>query len=475
MNSSLPLCEWSATNLLVAYQEKTLSPVEVMRSVIGRIEQSEPALQATFLFRPEAAIEQAAQSAQRWLSNKPKGVLDGVPVTIKENLATQGDLLPMGTKGAVHANAAVDSPPAARLREAGAITVSKTTMPDFGMLTSGLSSFHTIARNPWDVQKTPGGSSAGAGSAAAAGYGPLHIGTDIGGSVRLPAGWCGVFGHKPSLGRIPIDPPFIGRVAGPMTRTVSDAALMMSVLSLPDARDSMGLPYVKLDWLAGMSEPESLVAMLKGKKMGLLQNAGCGLAVDSQITQCIAKAADLFAQAGAIVEPMAPFMTQEMLTDLDAFWRMRAYFDLQRTPAALREQVLPFIAAWAQGAANFTGERMYRAASASYQVRVATVKACSAYDFVLSPVVPVLAFDATQASPKNDPVHALEHIGFTVPMNMSEQPAASVNCGYVLNENARYMPVGLQIIGQRFDDLGVMRVARAFELLRAPQRPWPVL
>ena len=144
--------------------------------------------------------------------------------------------------------AAADAPPAARLKEAGAVIVSKTTMPDYGMLSSGLSSFHALARNPWDLRKTPGGSSAGAGAAAAAGYGPLHIGTDIGGSLRLPAGWCGIFTLKPSLGRIPIDPPYMGRAAGPMTRSVADAALMMQVLAQPDARDSMSLPAQDIAW-----------------------------------------------------------------------------------------------------------------------------------------------------------------------------------------------------------------------------------
>jgi aspartyl-tRNA(Asn)/glutamyl-tRNA(Gln) amidotransferase subunit A len=146
------------------------------------------------------------------------------------------------------------------VREAGGVIVAKTTMPDYGMLSSGLSSFHKLARNPWDRSKTPGGSSAGAGAAAAAGYGPLHIGTDIGGSLRLPAGWCGIFTLKPSLGRIPIDPPYMGRAAGPMTRTVADAALLMQVLSRPDARDSMSLPAQDIAWSPSTPAPKSCAA-----------------------------------------------------------------------------------------------------------------------------------------------------------------------------------------------------------------------
>src|SRR5206468_7855598 len=130
-----------------------------------------------------------------------------------------------------------DAPPVARLRESGAVIFSKTTMPDYAMLSSGLSSFHPLTRNPWDLSKNPGGSSAGAGAAAAAGYGPLHLGTDIGGSLRLPAGWNGIFTLKPSLGRVPVDPPYFGRAVGPMTRTVADSALLMAELSKPDPRD----------------------------------------------------------------------------------------------------------------------------------------------------------------------------------------------------------------------------------------------
>ena len=194
------LHDLSAQDLIAAYREGALSPVEVTRSVLDHIERWEPHLQATWLLRPEAALEQARASEMRWRRGEPLGPLDGVPTTIKENIATRGDPLPAGTAAVELRPAEADAPPAARLKEAGAVVVSKTTMPDYGMLSSGLSSFHKLARNPWDLSKTPGGSSAGAAAAAAAGYGPLHIGTDIGGSLRLPAGWCGIFTLKPSLG-----------------------------------------------------------------------------------------------------------------------------------------------------------------------------------------------------------------------------------------------------------------------------------
>ena len=454
-----------AQDLLAAYRQRTLSPVEVTQAVLAHMERWEPHIRATYLLRPEHALAQARDSEARWQRGEPQGLLDGVPVTIKENIATQGDPTPLGTAAVPLVPAAADAPPAARLREAGAVMVAKTTMPDYGMLSSGLSSFHPLSRNPWDVSKGPGGSSAGAGAAAAAGYGPLHIGTDIGGSLRLPASWCGIFSLKPSLGRIPIDPPYTGRAAGPMTRTVQDAALMMQVLSQPDARDSMSLPYQPIAW----GEYDQGIQRLRGLRLGLLLDAGCGLPVEAEVRAAVEHAARLFEQAGAQVSLMQPFMTQAMLDGMDHFWRMRSYTDLQALPEAQRAKVLPYIRAWAESAAGMTGPQVFQASQQFHTTRVATVKACSGFDYVLSPVAPMPAFAAELPSPTNDPLRPLEHIGFTVPFNMSEQPAASVNCGYT----ASGLPIGLQIAGARFDDLGVLQVAHAFEQIRGPQRPWP--
>jgi aspartyl-tRNA(Asn)/glutamyl-tRNA(Gln) amidotransferase subunit A len=436
-----------------------------MQSVLAHLERWEPHIHASYLLRPEAALAQARESEARWYRNAPCGALDGVPVTIKENIATHGDPMPLGTLATDLAPASADAPPAARLLEAGAVMVCKTTMPDYGMLSSGLSSFHPLARNPWDLHKTPGGSSAGGGAAAAAGYGPLHLGTDIGGSLRLPAGWCGIFSLKPSLGRIPIDPPYTGRAAGPMTRTVNDAALMMQVLTLPDARDSMSLPYHAVAW----DQFDRGVAILRGLRIGLLMDAGCGLPVEPEVRAAIEHAARIFERAGAIVEPMPPFMTQAMLDGMDHAWRMRSHMDLSALPADKKASVLPYIQQWADSAAGMTGPQVFVAFSQFHATRVATVRACQPFDFVISPTSPMPAFAAELPSPTNDPLHPLEHIGFTVPYNMSEQPAASINCGYTRSG----LPIGLQIAGQRFDDLGVLQVSRAFELLRDPQRPWP--
>ncbi len=461
----MKLHELSAHELIEGYRQHEFSPLAVTQAVLEHIGHWEPQLHASYLLRPELALHQARASEARWLRGEPLGPVDGVPVTIKENIATQGDPTPLGTRATDLTPASASAPPAARLQESGAVIVCKTTMPDYGMLSSGLSSFHALARNPWDLGKTPGGSSAGGGAAAAAGYGPLHIGTDIGGSLRLPAGWCGIFSLKPSLGRIPIDPPYTGRAAGPMTRSVADAALMMQVLSLPDARDSMSLPWQAIAW----DQFNQGVDKLRGLRIGLLLEAGCGLAVAPEVRHAVEQAARIFENAGAIVQPMAPFLTRAMLDGLDHAWRMRSHIDLAALAPERKALVLPFIQQWADSAAGMSGVQTFNAYSQFHTTRLATVRACQPFDYVISPTSPVLAFAAELPSPTDDPLRPLEHIAFTVPYNMSEQPAASINCGY----SATGLPIGLQIAGQRFDDLGVLQVSRAFELLRAPQRAWP--
>ena len=455
------LHDLSATELLALYRKKALSPVEATRAVLAQIQRWESTLCATYRLDADAALATAATSEARWLDGSPRA-LEGVPILIKDNIATKGVPVSLGTAATILKDAAEDAPPAARVREAGAIILGKTTMPDYGMLSSGLSSFHPLTRNPWNFEKNPGGSSAGAAAGAAAGYGPLHIGTDIGGSIRLPAGWCGVFGLKPSLGRVPIDPPYIGRVAGPMTRNVSDAALLMRVLSQPDGRDHMSLPAQHCEWLALDRDP-------KGLRLGLLLDAGCGLAVEAQVREAVETAARAFEAAGAIVEPMQPFLSRAMLDGTDFFWRMRAWADLSALDAACRAKVLPFIVEWAKGAADLSGLELFRCFSQFFVMRQAAHAACQAYDYVLCPTAPIPAYAAELPCPTDDPARPFEHIAFTVPFNMSEQPAASINCGYTHDD----LPIGLQIAGRRFDDLGVLQLARCYEAMRPAQRPWP--
>jgi aspartyl-tRNA(Asn)/glutamyl-tRNA(Gln) amidotransferase subunit A len=452
----------SAADLIAGFRAKQFSPSEVLDDVLERIAVWEPRIKALYAFDPEGARATAKASTERWQKGEPTGPLDGVPATIKDNIATKGVPVPLGTATSRLVPALVDAPPAARLREAGAVIFSKTTMPDFGMLSSGLSSFHPLTRNPWDLSKNPGGSSSGAGAAGAAGYGPLHLGSDIGGSVRLPACWCGLVALKPSLGRIPIDPPYVGRVAGPMTRTVDDAALMMSVLSRPDRRDGMSLPPDNINWKALDKSPRKL-------RIGLMLDLGVGQALEREVRDVAVKAARAFEAAGAIVTEVPGVLTREMLDGLDNFWRARMWDDLSRFTPAERAKALPYICNWAEAGAKLSGVDVIRGFNATMAIRAAAVKLFADIDYVISPVSPVVNFGAELASPLNDPDKPFEHICYTVPWNMSENPAASINGGF----SAGGFPIGVQIVGRRFDDLGVLGMAKAFETMRGPQRPWP--
>ena len=456
------LHDLSAVDLIAGYKTRQFTPSELIEDLLAHVAAWEPHIKALYLLDPGGARATARASTIRWHNGEPAGCLDGVPVTIKDNIATKGQPVPLGAASAPLTPSPVDAPPAARLREAGAIIFSKTTMPDYGMLSSGLSSFHALTRNPWDLSKNPGGSSAGAGAAAAAGYGPLHLGTDIGGSVRLPSAWCGLVGLKPSHGRVPIDPPYVGRVAGPMTRTVDDAALMMSVLSKPDRRDGMSLPPHNINWRALEKSPRKL-------RLGLLLDLGVGQALEKPVREVAFKAARAFESAGAVVTEVDGILTREMLDGLDNFWRARMWDEFLKLPPPQRSKALPYIYHWAEKAAKLSSVEVVRGFNVTLAIRAAAAKLFADLDYLISPVSPVVNFGAELASPVHDPAQPFEHIGYTVPWNMSENPAISINGGY----DTKGFPIGVQIVGRRFDDLGVLAMAKTFEGLRGAQRPWP--
>lgn len=457
------LHDLTASQLSTAFRARQISPVEATRAVLARIAAWEPLLNAIYILDAERALEAAAASETRWRAGEPRSPLDGIPITIKDNIATRGAPTPVGTAAGDFSPATADAPPAARIREAGCVILGKTTMPDFGMLVSGVSSLHGTTRNPWNLQRNPGGSSSGAGAAIAAGYGPLALGTDIGGSVRLPAAYNGIFALKPSLGRIPIYPPYLGRVTGPMTRTVEDAALLLNVLTRPDPRDFMALPYDPRDWR------QALDGDIRGKRIGLLSEIGAGLAPQPAVRRAIEAAAKAFESAGAIIEPVAPIINSEMLDGLDRFWQARLLADVERLPPDRQAKILPFISAWCRRAENLRATDALRGLSQTMLMRERAVAAIQGYDFLISPTSPIVAYAAAEPAPGSDPARPFDHLAFTVPFNMSEQPAASLCAGY----DEEGLPIGLQIIGQRFDDAGVMLMARVYESLRPVLRSWP--
>src|SRR4051812_37867500 len=459
------LPDLTAVELVAQYRAKTLSPVEVTEAVVARIEAREPELHALYAYDPSSAREEAKAAEARWHSGEPLGPIDGVPLTLKENIATRGTPVPLGTAATALVPAAEDAPAAARVRESGGVLLAKTTMPDYGMLTSGLSSFHLTARNPWDVRCTPGGSSSGAGAAAAAGYGPLHVGTDIGGSIRLPGPWLGLTPLKPSAGRVPLDAPYLGRAAGPLTRTAADAALLLSVISRPDARDWTSLPPEAVDPTPRPLDPTTL-------RLGLHLDAGCGTPVEPEIRAAVEEAARVFEGAGATVVPLAPFMRQGWLESLDEFWRVRSLVELDSLEEDARARVLPYVRRWAEGARGLDGTRVLRDYTNMMAIQQATVAATEPFGLVLSPVAPMAAFPAEWPMPWGAGDSAMSHVGFTAPFNLSGQPAGTTNCGFTPDGRT----IGLQVSGRRFDDAGVLSALAWFEQHRPDTMTprWPV-
>jgi aspartyl-tRNA(Asn)/glutamyl-tRNA(Gln) amidotransferase subunit A len=479
-----------ATDLLAAYAAGSLSPVEVLLDVSDVVGRREPRLNALWVndlrTRHDALVDAARASERRWATGQPVGPLDGVPVTVKENLARAGVPMPSGNAGVTPLVPGRSSPVVERIEEAGGIIIGSTVMPDWGMLSSGVSSLHGITRSPWDERLTTGGSSAGAGAAAASGYGPLHVGTDIGGSIRLPGTWLGLTTLKPSAGRVPLDTPYLGRVAGPMTRTAADAALLLSVISRPDPRDWTALPpqpqppellpaellptesldlALDLPGTAGRPRP-------RRARIGLLLDAGCGTPVDSEVRAVIESAAAIFAGAGVDIVPIEPFMTPEWLTRLDEFWRVRSLVELEALDADAQDRVLPFVRRWAEASRGVDGRTLMRDYAAIMAIQQATVAATEPYDLVISPVAPMAAFPAEWPMPWGECDEAMPHIGFTAPFNLSGQPAGTVNAGFTADGRT----VGLQVSGRRFDDIGVLQALHWFEQHRpdAARPSWPI-
>ena len=455
MTSSPRPASLDAAALSERFAAGTLTPAEVADDVIARVEAREPELGALYLFDPEQVRADAASSTERWRSGDQLSPFDGVPATVKENIARAGQPKPSGTAIPHPPIAAQNAPTTDRLLEAGAVIVGSTTMPDWGMLSSGVSSLHGITRGALNPAHTSGGSSAGAGTAAAAGYGPFHIGTDIGGSIRLPGSWQGLTALKPSEGLIPLDVPYTGRAAGPLTRNAADAIRLMSIVAQPDPRDYLTRAYAPMTWSTEPLDPA-------GMRVALQLDAGSGLPVEAETRAIVERAAERFATAGAEVVTLDPFVPASALDGLVDFWRSRSFADYEALSEAERAVVLPFIAEWCRAGAGFSAAQTVRNRNMSDEIARLTRAATAPFDLVLSPVTPVAAFAAEDPMPITDPLATMGHISFTVPYNMSGQPAVSIGAGV----QADGRTVGLQIASAIGTDDRLLRVALWFESVR---------
>jgi aspartyl-tRNA(Asn)/glutamyl-tRNA(Gln) amidotransferase subunit A len=462
--SATDLTALSALELLDRYRAKQVSPVEVAQATLRRIEQLNPRLNAFCLLDPDTTLAQARAAEARWQRGAPMGRLDGVPVSIKDIIYTRGWPTLRGSQTIDRAGPwEHDAPATARLREHGAVFLGKTTTPEFGWKAVTDSPLTGITRNPWNPAKTTGGSSGGAAAAVATGMGPLAVGTDGGGSIRMPCGFTGVFGLKPSFGRVPAWPlsPF-GTVAhlGPMTRTVSDAALMLNVLALPDARDWYALPYDARDYLAGIDEG------VRGLRIAFSLDLGY-VTVDAEVAAHVTAAAKRFEQLGARVEAVDPGFDNPLAL-FNMHWFAGAAFLASGFSVEQRKRLDPGLQEVIAAGEQISRQALQEAAHLRGELGVCMQLFHQKYDLLLTPTLPIPAFDAGQEVP--DPraqKRWTEWTPFSYPFNLTQQPAASIPCGLT----TAGLPVGLQIVGPRYADALVLRAARAIETLLPRRMP----
>jgi aspartyl-tRNA(Asn)/glutamyl-tRNA(Gln) amidotransferase subunit A len=454
----------AATDLLVLYRTKQVSPVTVVEACLKRIAAENSVVNAYCLVDEERALEAARASEARWARGEPRGALDGVPVSIKDLILTKDWPTLRGSR-TIDPDQPwnEDAPVSARLKEQGAIALGKTTTPEFGWKGVTDSPLTGITRNPFDPSKTPGGSSGGAAAAVACGMGPLAIGTDGGGSIRIPAGFSGIFGLKPSYGRVPAWPLSIfGTLAhlGPMTRTVTDAALLLNVISLPDWRDWTALPANEMqDFTSGLEDG------IAGLRIAFSMKSH-GTLMDAEVAALVAGAVKVFADLGAAVEEVDPEIgcAHEIFRTL---WWAGARQVVRAVPQGKRPLLDPHLREMADGAAVITLDDYFKATQARGQFGARLKKFSAEYPILLTPTLPIAAFATDLIAPEtlvesNDSWTIWTP--FTYPFNVSQQPAASVPCGFT----KAGLPVGLQIVGPMYDDKLVLRVARGFEKVR----PW---
>jgi len=458
----------SATRLIELYRDNQVSPVEVVGETLQRLERYESAINAFVLYDPETALAMARASEARWRKREPQGLLDGVPVALKDTLLTGGWPRLLGSL-TIDRNQAwdEDAPVSGRLRAAGAVFFGKTTTPEFGWKGVTDSPLTGVTRNPWDLERTPGGSSGGSAAAVVAGICPLAVGTDAGGSIRIPASFCGIVGHKPTFGRVAAYPPSaFGDVAhiGPMARTVDDAALMLDAMKGPDSRDWHSLPDDDIAYREQVRQ-----GSLRGKRVALSPTLGYAEAVP-EVRAAVKRAAQTFAELGAEVEEADPFTESPMpifqTLALAGFWALlRA-----QTPDAVSVMDPGLVEMCRRGEAVTQEEYVEavgRRAALGQRLRMFFDR----FDLLLSPTLPITA---AYADPRSDdlpnPSNAWSWVTYTYAFNLTKNPSCSIPYG-----SADGLPIGLMVTGPLYDDLAVLQACHAYEEAVGPGWPSPAL
>lgn len=460
----------SGTELLIAYKTRTLSPVEVVNACIARIDRFQPEVNAFVIQDREGAFKAARKSERRWLSGEPLGPGDGIPATIKDNIAWKGFPTRSGSCITGLEPLDFDAPAVSRLKESGCVLLGKTTMPEFAWKAVGDSPLTGITRNPWKLSRTSGGSSSGAGVAAALGLGVFHLGTDGGGSIRIPASFNGVVGFKPSYGRVPSFPSSpMGALAhlGPLTRSVSDAARMLSIIGQPDGRDltAWNLPMFEFN--------QGAVGGIEGMRVAWSPTLGFAERVDPEVARLTKAAAHSFVDLGAIVEEVDPCF-RDPIDMFQTVWTAGAALIMRQYPADARLKCDPGFAQAAKAGAGVTGADVVEALTRQrYAVSNQLNNLFSEYDLLLTPQVAVPAMPIGMNVPPSGfagfdswGTSWTEWSPFTYLFNITGSPAISLPCGLTSDG----LPVGLQIVGPLRADEMVLRAARAFESLKQFKR-----
>lgn len=447
----------SAAELLRRYREKSLSPVEAVAAVLTQIDRHNGTINAFNVLDQDWALAQARASEARWVAGEPQGRLDGVPVSIKDLMLTKGYPTLRGSRTVDPAGPWEDDTSCvARLKEHGAVIVGKTTTPEFGWKGITDSALTGITRNPWDLSKTPGGSSGGASAALAAGMAPLAMGSDGGGSIRIPSGFTGVFGLKANFGRVPQWPASpMGTLShhGPMTRSVYDAALAMNVIAEPDSRDWMSLPYQAIDFTSGL---EGGVA---GMKVAFSPTLGYAK-VDAEIAEAVAAAATVFADLGAEIDEVDPGFS-DPAEAFNTHWWAGAASALGGLPADKKALLEPELAEVVEQGSRITIAQYTKAVSARVQLGEHMRAFHQRYDLLLTPALAVPAFEVGRLYPEGRETSGfwLDWTPFSYPFNMTQQPACSIPCGFT----GAGLPVGLQIVAANYREDLVLKGAYAYE------------
>ena len=456
----------SAADLGPLYAAHKLSPVDVAKDALARIDKVEGQVNAFSVREPEVTLAMAQESQARWTRGEALGPLDGVPVTIKDNLGVAGWSMQRGSAVASKAPFADDSPATARLREAGCVFLGKTTMPEYGWKGVGDSPATGITRNPWNLATGPGGSSSGAAVCAALNLGCIHIGTDGAGSVRIPAAFTGVVGLKPSYGRVPAWPiSTMGFLAhlGPLTRTVADTALAMNAIARPDERDMTAFKFAPPAYVAGLEGGVSGLRVAWSPKLGV------DVAVDPEIAALTEAAAMSFREMGATVEEVDPGF-EDPIEMLMTIWSAGAALALRSVGPQDRARMDPGLVAVAEA-----GERVPASAYVDSLLNRRNALALTMarfherYDLLLTPTLPLPAFAVGSDTPPGGPYGDdwTKWTPFTYPFNLTQQPAISLPCGLTRSG----LPAGLQIVAAFGHDALVLRAAAAFE----KHKPFPVV